>query len=70
MRDLTPEENVVHVVPINDLREHSIDARFPCECLPEEQFVEGGGVVIVHNSWDGREITERAEDAAFGTGRN
>jgi hypothetical protein len=47
---------LVHVLPINDARPHreSVD----CECRPRVE-----GRVCIHNSWDGREIAERAIDA-------
>lgn len=44
-----------HVIPVNDLREHSTDK--PCWCRPKED--EHG--VIVHNSMDGREKFETGE---------
>lgn len=57
----------VHVVPIDDLKPHA-DSRH-CSCLPKIEAASGG-FVIIHNSWDGREIAERAIDHAFGEGRN
>jgi len=45
-----------HVVPVNDLREHSTDSDVPCWCRPEED--DG---VTVHNSMDGRERYETGE---------
>jgi hypothetical protein len=48
-----------HVVPLNDLRPHE-ETRW-CPCRPTLRR-ESGGVVVIHNSWDGREITERAVD--------
>lgn len=45
-----------HVVPINDLREHSCDVDKPCWCNPSND--DG---VIVHNSMDGREKFETGE---------
>jgi hypothetical protein len=50
----------VHVLPVNDLREH-VSEGIGCECRPR---LIDGGAVIVHNSFDGREITERAVDDA------
>lgn len=48
----------VHVLPIDDLREHR-ESR-DCWCLPrlleEEADAE---VVVVHNSLDGRELVEQ-----------
>lgn len=42
----------IHIVPIDDLREH--EDSIECWCQPDE--VEDG--VIVHNSLDGREKYE------------
>jgi len=54
---LTIEELVpLHVVPVNDLREHSTDSDVTCWCNPA---TEDG--VIVHNSMDGREKFETGE---------
>ena len=44
----------IHVVPVNDLREHDTD--FHCWCDPSYQ--DG---VWVHNSMDGREQFESGE---------
>ena len=46
----------LHVVPVNDLREHSCDKDKPCWCKPIED--EG---VIVHNSMDQRELYETGQ---------
>lgn len=46
-----------HVVPTNDLREHSSDIEVPCWCKP----FENADGVIVHNSMDGREAFETGE---------
>ena len=55
--------NATHVVPINDVREHTDDEDFDwdwCDCLPTIETVENsdGQVLVVHNSWDGREESE------------
>lgn len=47
---------VIHVLPRNDLREHS--ASTLCWCKPACDR-EGAGFVVVHNSMDGRELVER-----------
>ncbi len=49
--------DIYHVVPIDDLREHSTDSDVVCWCKPVED--EYG--VIVHNSMDGREKYEIGE---------
>jgi hypothetical protein len=46
-----------HVVPINDLRDHSCDVEIPCWCRP----IENEDGVIVHNSMDQRELYETGE---------
>lgn len=46
----------IHVIPINDLEEHEENGP-RCKCNPkltEEVFA----TVIVHNSFDGRELIE------------
>lgn len=48
-------ESVLHVVPVNDLREHSLAPDGHCWCNPR---VECDGSVYVHNSADGREDYE------------
>jgi hypothetical protein len=48
----------MHVVPINDLMEHDTDGK-PCPCGPE-YLEESCGVVVVHQSCDGREKREKA----------
>ena len=56
----------LHVVPINDLKPHFDSST--CPCMPR-LFVELGRIWI-HNSWDGREITERAIDYVENSGRS
>lgn len=48
--------NRVHVIPCNDLIEHTNEDD-DCVCGPDVEFVSGGAV-IVHHSLDGRELTE------------
>lgn len=48
---------VFHVYPVNDLKEHLTDGD-SCHCDPETRVVENG-ILIVHNSYDGREIREQ-----------
>lgn len=47
----------VHVVPIVDLLMHTYEMH--CSCKPRLQWYLSGCYYAVHNSWDGREITER-----------
>jgi len=46
-----------HVVPLDDLGEHTL--ALYCRCFPRED--DG---IIVHNSFDGRELIERGERKA------
>ena len=49
----------IHVSPINDKREHVFDGA-NCPCDPEV-ILEGATLIIVHNSWDFREIVEELD---------
>lgn len=49
-----PLDQCVHVMPVEDLREHVCGD--DCWCSPTDD--EG---VIIHNSMDGREFFERGE---------
>lgn len=44
-----------HVLPVNDLKEHTEDTI--CECRPKVIF-ENGNMIVIHNSFDGREYKE------------
>ena len=50
---------IIHVLPIDDLKPHEESST--CECEPRVEIVEGG-MLVVHNSWDGREWVEKAND--------
>lgn len=54
--------NPVHVLPINDKLEHK-EIGEDCWCDPR---IEEKGMVVVHNSADGREYKERGEDFITG----
>jgi hypothetical protein len=47
----------IHVVPVNDLREH--ETSLSCWCKPTEDDEAIG--VLVHHSMDGREAFETGE---------
>ena len=56
--------SVIHVYPVEDEQEHEVEQSsepFTCDCSPRTEEVENGGRVVVHNSYDGREIVEEAE---------
>ncbi len=46
----------IHVVPIDDLREHD-DVGHGCWCAPRIEY-NGEDIVVVHHSMDGRELVE------------
>lgn len=54
------DEQVVHVVPQNDLRDHDCK-RMECWCSPTLIDEIDGGYIVVHNSMDGREKFENNE---------
>ena len=45
----------LHILPINDLKEHEESST--CECCLK-LIIENGEMIFVHNSFDGREIIE------------
>lgn len=49
-----------HVLPINDINPHE-EVGTSCPCEPRVIF-EGGEMIIIHNSFDGREGLEQAND--------
>lgn len=44
----------VHVIPVDDIYPHKEDG-FDCHCSPR---LEEKGLIVVHNSFDGRELIE------------
>ena len=51
------KNNIWHIEPINDLDDHNTDG-IECHCNPKLQIQDNGGLVVVHNSYDGREMEE------------
>lgn len=51
----------VHVLPINDIKEHS-ESRH-CSCLPDIEVQDDGNALVIHHSYDGRELEEGGETA-------
>ena len=45
-----------HILPINDTEEH--EKLSTCKCQPEVQILEEGDLLVIHNSFDGREAIE------------
>lgn len=52
--------DTVHVLPVDDLKPHIESAA--CKCQPRVDTVRNGNRVVVHNSYDGREFFEEAEE--------
>jgi hypothetical protein len=50
---------MLHILPLNDLHEHEESST--CHCDPEI-IEENGEIIIVHNSFDGREGVEWVND--------
>ncbi len=48
------------VTPINDTESHE-DYSSTCKCYPTVKF-ENGNMIIIHNSFDGREGVEMAKE--------
>lgn len=53
------EWEIYHVLPINDLKEHIESYRCSCEPTVEN---EGENMLVIHNSFDGREGVEIVND--------
>lgn len=51
-----------HVLPINDIQEHEEDST--CKCNPTAEVLENGDIMLVHNSFDGREAREQSSDGS------
>lgn len=45
----------IHVYPLNDFLEHKTDGEGECFCKP---WIEENGKLIIHNSYDKRELLE------------
>jgi len=54
--------NPIHVLPIDDIIQH-IEIGTGCWCTPS---IEEDGMLVVHNSADGREYKERGEEFITG----
>ena|SRR5690606_23827798 len=46
---------MINIIPVNDLKEHIENST--CGCNPKVEF-ENGEMIIIHNSYDGRELRE------------
>jgi len=50
---------MTNIIPRNDLKQHSEDST--CNCEPRI-IEESGELIIIHNSYDGREAVEMANE--------
>lgn len=48
---------IQHIYPLNDLKEHETDSK-KCWCSPQEEEIPPCGLLVIHNSADGREQYE------------
>lgn len=44
---------MINIIPIDDIKEHIEDST--CQCYPTVEILENGEIMIIHNSYDGRE---------------
>jgi hypothetical protein len=51
---------MIHVYPVNDTDSHDLYST-TCHCMPKVTF-ENGEMLVVHNSFDGREILEMVNE--------
>jgi hypothetical protein len=49
----------IHIIPENDSQPH--EELTTCHCHPRVDFTQGV-MVVIHNSFDGRELLEQAQD--------
>ena len=52
------EQEIIHVLPLNDLRPHIESPH--CPCRPR---IEGEGCLIVHHAYDGRDRCEQSDSS-------
>lgn len=52
---------IYHVFPTNDIKEHNTEDT-TCDCEPISETQPGGDILIIHNSYDGREGLELANE--------
>lgn len=51
---------IYHITPENDLKEHILEST--CACNPRSETQPGGDILLIHNSYDGREALELANE--------
>jgi hypothetical protein len=54
---------MIHVSPLDDIEEHDLsDTGNTCKCKPEVIIQPNAEIIVVHNSFDGREGIEWANE--------
>ncbi len=54
---------MIHVTPLDDTEEHDLsDTGNTCKCNPEIIIQPNSEIIVVHNSFDGREGLEWANE--------
>jgi hypothetical protein len=57
---------LIHVYPLDDLKEHDItETGNTCECDPQVIIESDSSIIVVHNSFDGREGVEWFNELMF-----
>jgi len=51
------DKKFIHVYPVNDIKEHDPEGT-QCPCCPEVDWID---MIVTHNAFDCREVTEEAE---------
>lgn len=59
---------IYHVHPVNDIEPHDLTGS-QCKCEPKI-LEEYGHMIVVHNSFDGREAVELAKEILNGNNRS
>lgn len=49
-----------HILPLNDIVLHEQAPN--CHCQPKTEMLPNGNLMLIHNSYDGREYIERLFD--------
>jgi hypothetical protein len=48
---------MIHVHPLNDIKKHDLEGT-QCDCYPEVIIESNSEIIVIHNSFDGREKEE------------
>jgi len=50
----------LHITPIDDLQPHEESST--CKCEPRVEMLENGDMLVIHSSFDGRELFEEINE--------